>query len=376
MKQRFVTCFKKQIILSWRQRRATKRRVSQRRARGLLTGLFICLIVETSSGQAGSVTSQRWRFSEQHMATQVTITLFADDEADALDSARRAFARITELEAQLSDYRPTSEVRQLCARGSAAYDRRVPVSDPLWTVLVAAQEVAAQSEGAFDVTAGALTRIFRRAARKNQLPTEQHLAKARESTGWRKLELSPEERSVFLATSSMRIDLGGIAKGFIADEALKVIVENGHTSAMIDAGGDLALGGPPPGESGWKIAVAPQTATITTRRLAYCGVATSGDAYKATTVEGQRLSHIVDPRDGTTTGQRWPATVIATNCMLADAWASAAVLLGPPVLQTADQDAAFETLILDLRQEPPQPLRSSAFDRISGFPPSCSAANP
>jgi thiamine biosynthesis lipoprotein len=148
----------------------------------------------------------------------------------------------------------------------------------------------------------------------------------------------------------MRLDLGGIAKGYAADQALAVLRDRGIPRALVDAGGDLAIGDPPPDARGWRIAVATPHSTSsppssptpppedgagtygaesTVLLLSNCGVATSGDAYQFVEFEGRRYSHIVDPRTGMGVVGASSVTVVAPDGMTADALASAVSVLGP-----------------------------------------------
>ena len=117
----------------------------------------------------------------------------------------------------------------------------------------------------------------------------------------------------------MSLDLGGIAKGYAADAAVRVLSEHGIEAVLVDAGGDVAVGAPPPDETGWLVDL-PNGESI---RLAHAAVATSGDAYRFVTVDGVRYSHIVDPRTGLGVVGQPTVTVVAPNATTADALASA-----------------------------------------------------
>ncbi|MCH7801610.1 MAG: FAD:protein FMN transferase, partial [Chloroflexi bacterium] len=111
--------------------------------------------------------------------------------------------------------------------------------------------------GAFDVTVGPYVRLWRRARRGKTMPLERLLTEAKTSVGYRHLRLDEHRRTVQLTRAKMRLDLGGIAKGYAADEALAVLKRHGITRALVDAGGDIALGAAPPDRKGGKIGVAP-----------------------------------------------------------------------------------------------------------------------
>jgi thiamine biosynthesis lipoprotein len=150
--------------------------------------------------------------------------------------------------------------------------------------------------------------------------------------GHEHLKLDPQARTAQLLRANMRLDLGGIAKGLAADEALLAIKQAGLTRALVRASGDIAVGDPPPDESGWRIGIAPldpDEAPTQFVRLANQAISTSGDARQHLIVDGRRYSHIIDPRSGLGVGGRSSVSVIAPRGMQADALATAASVLGP-----------------------------------------------
>ena len=294
---------------------------------------IVCLLVAASLEPALAIAAdgQRFFFRDSHMGTEFRITCFAADGSRARHAADLAFTRVRELDERLSDYRADSELSLLTQRDSAAYGSGLDVSDDLWTVLGEAQSISRDSAGAFDVTVGPLTRLWRRSRRQRELPSDQRLAEARSDVGFKQLVLRPPRR-VLLRHGPMRLDLGGIAKGFAADAALAVLRSEGIDRALVDAGGDLAIGGPPPNQPGWRVAVGPWGAgeePWLVVELAHCGVATSGDASRFTEIGEQRYSHIIDPHTGSPRLERWSVTVIAGRGIDADALASACCVLGP-----------------------------------------------
>ncbi len=269
---------------------------------------------------------ERYTFQEAHMGTVFRIVLYADSEARALQGAEGAFARIADLEAQLSDYDPESELSRLSGR--TAWQR---VSPDLWRNLQLSKRIGEASEGAFDVTLGALSRVWRRARRKGQAPPQARLDEALSQVGFASLELDAPTRSVRLLEPDMRLDLGGIAKGDALDEALSVLRAHGIERALVDGGGDLALGAPPPGLSGWSVALprgGPGDTGVEWIRVAHAGVATSGDTERGFVYEGQRYSHLIDPRTGLALVDSPIVTVLAPTGAEADAWASALSVSG------------------------------------------------
>ena len=278
--------------------------------------MMISLITAVS---AGGQTHTRLAFKKPLMGTEVSIVLYAIDSVAATEAVELAFARIIELNNHLSDYLTESELSQL----SNTYDQPVQVRDDLWRVLYTAQKIAHASEGAFDVTAGPLTLLWRRAMRRAMLPDSTDLSGAMTAVGYELLQLDADNQTARLHKDNMRLDLGGIAKGYAADQALEVLVREGFSSAAVDAGGDISLGEAPPNSDGWSIKVFSGGAETGEMILKNCGIAVSADSYRYLDYKGVRYSHILDPETGYGVTHERKVAVIAPNAMIADAWASA-----------------------------------------------------
>jgi thiamine biosynthesis lipoprotein len=143
--------------------------------------------------------------------------------------------------------------------------------------------------------------------------------------------LGAEARTLELTHAGMRLDLGAIGKGFAADEALRALGRAGITHGLVEIGGDLAAGTPPPGSGGWRVAVAaagvPDAPLLVS--IAHAGVATSGDAEQSLEIDNTRYSHVVDPLTGLGLTSGVAVTVVAPDAAAADALASAISVLGP-----------------------------------------------
>jgi FAD:protein FMN transferase len=280
---------------------------------------------------------QRYSRSEVHMAVDFEIVLYAAGETNAEEALSRAMARIADLDSRLSDYDPTSELSKL-SESSAQRDNlsspnaTVKVSDDLWRVLLVSQQISEFTDGAFDITIGPLTKLWRRARRWKELPESEAVATARASVGYPSLKLDPAAHTAQLAKPNMRLDLGGIAKGFAVDEAVKTVQGYGISRVLVRASGDIAAADAPPDARGWRVGIAPLNPDEPTTRfveIANCGISTSGDARQHLIVNGRRYSHIIDPRSGEPVSGRSSVTVIAPTGMFADAIATAASVVGP-----------------------------------------------
>jgi thiamine biosynthesis lipoprotein len=271
---------------------------------------------------------KRCEFAQPHMGTLFQIIVYAPDDETAQKAATDAFARIASLNAIMSDYDNTSELMRLCAQAGGP---PVPVSAELFFVLSKAQEVSRQSDGAFDVTVGPVVKLWRTARKQRKLPDAKKLAEARALVGWRNIRLDKDKRTVQLLKPGMKLDLGGIAKGYAADEALAVLKKHGIERALVAAGGDIAVSGPPPGAHGWKVAILPLRGEKDPGRLIlhHAAVSTSGDAEQYVEIDGKRYSHIVDPRTGIGLLGRMGATVVARRGIDADSLTKVVAVLGP-----------------------------------------------
>lgn len=241
------------------------------------------------------------------MGTLMGITLYAPSADAAAEAFRKAFDRIQALNRVLSDYLADSEVNQL-----STAPRRV--SRDLWRVLTFAQTLAVRSGGAFDVTVGPLTRLWR----QRQAPT----AAALELVGYRHLHL--RDGKAWFARPGMQLDLGAIGKGYAADEAITVLRALGVRRALVAASGDVVCAEAPPEARGWAVKAAGQRLT-----LARAAVSTSGDAEQYFERGGVRYSHILDPRTGLAATTQLEVSVVAKCGLAADPLATAARVLGP-----------------------------------------------
>ncbi len=271
----------------------------------------------------------RYTFAEPHMGTTFRIVLYAADEPTAKKAADAAFKRIAELNSILSDYQPTSELMRLCGKAGGP---PVEVSVDLFEVLKKSEEIAKLTDGAFDVSISPVVRLWRKARRTREMPTAEQIRKALELVDYRKIRLNAKGRTVQLLLMGMLLDLGGIAKGYAADAALAVLRQHGITHALVAAGGDVAVGDPPPSAPGWKVGIAPlknpEAAPEHYLMVKNAGVSTAGDSEQFVEINGKRYSHIVDPKTGIGLVGRRSVTVIAPNALTSDGLDTGLCILG------------------------------------------------
>lgn len=261
------------------------------------------------------------------MGVDARLVVYAADQAAAEKACTAAFARIAELDAIMSDYRRDSELNKLCDQAGGP---PVKVSSELFDVLAHAQVLSKRSGGAFDVTAGPLIALWRSARKTTTLPDPAALERARALVGWRKLTLDKGAQTVRLAVKGMRLDLGGIAKGYADDEAQRVLREHGITRALVEMGGDIVVSDPPPGAEGWTIRVPNAGDDHGPKDLLFkrCAISTSGDTEQFTIIDGVQYSHVVDPRTGQALTNRVQATIVAPRGLDSDPLATVLTIVG------------------------------------------------
>ncbi|GEP45593.1 FAD:protein FMN transferase [Brevifollis gellanilyticus] len=284
---------------------------------------IIALLLLTASMSAAA-DLVRHDFSGSGMSTTFRIACYAESKEAAAKAVDACLERVAYLNAIFTDYDPASELMKLCSP-EAAYPRKV--SRELFDLLQRSRELAEKTEGAFDPTCGHVTHLWRRAKRLKKLPPADRLAQAVAATDWRRITLHPETQSVTLTPGTL-IDLGGIAKGYAADECLRVLKQHGITRAVVLAGGDTSAGDPPPNEEGWEVTLRTDSQHESSIRLANRCVSTSGDLYQFTEIEGVRYSHIVSPKTGLGLRERVACSVSAPDCTTSDALATAMCVLG------------------------------------------------
>jgi thiamine biosynthesis lipoprotein len=292
------------------------------------------------------------------MGMPVRIALHASDQAAALRAATAAFARIAALDAAMSDYRADSEIRAVARLAPAP----VPVSRDVYACVSRALEIARDTGGAFDPTVGPVIALWREARATGRLPARAALQAARGLTGWRRVELDQQRQTIRLPDADMRLDLGGVAKGYILQAALETLRAEGVPSALLQAGGDIVTGDAPPGTAGWRIELGRNELVADLPQISYelianAAVATSGPSAQFVEIDGVQYSHVVDPRTGQALTTATMAHVTAPDGATADAVATAATVLGTAGLSQLRKK--FPTARIQLRESVgvPAPVR-------------------
>lgn len=268
---------------------------------------------------------QRVSQTQDRLGTLVSVTVVHPELETARAMVAGAFEEISRLEGILSRHQRGTALARLNDEGSLT---NAPVE--LIEVMHRAESYSKISGGAFDVTIAPLLRLYAsRAEQGRGLPTDREIESALSRVGYERIRI--EDMSVEFESPEMSVTLDGIAKGFVVDRTVAVLVAAGAGRVMVDAGGDIASGGREIADEPWRIGIQdPHDVTRAVGRIRLAGdaVATSGDYMQAFT-EDRSAHHIIDPRTGRSPDRTSSATVVAATAMDADALSTAVLVLGP-----------------------------------------------
>lgn len=261
------------------------------------------------------------------MGTAAELQVAAESRRAARRMIAAALAPIERVNSGMSIYRKDSAVSRLNSTGA---DGPVALPAEVLHVLKRSVEFSKLSSGAFDITYAPLRDIWRKAQRQDKVPSSEHIVEALKLVGSDGLIFS--EGAVRFRAVGMKVDLGGIAKGYAIDLAAEALAGAGAKSAMVEIGGDMRFAGMRPDGRKWRVMVRrpPGDADVCEMylRLESRAVATSGDYARYFNVGGRKFSHIIDPRSGRPVENVPSVTVVAQDAMSADALATAASVLG------------------------------------------------
>ncbi|MDW7772143.1 MAG: FAD:protein FMN transferase [Desulfobulbaceae bacterium] len=265
------------------------------------------------------------RQSRAMMGTQINLVVHGPDRDACEEAVQAVFSRMENLIGSFSRHSPESELSLLNRTGSLKNPGR-----DLQQVLLLSEQVSRKTEGSFDISVLPLLNLYKTRLADGSMPAEEELRQTLRLVDYRKITIGPE--AIILAENGMGITLDGIGKGYIVDQGIATLQSRGFTSVYVEAGGDLMVTGAKEGDRSWRIGIRnPRPGTsdkliavdITNR-----AVATSGDYMQPFTPD-LRYHHIIDPRTGISPPELASATVTAPTVAMADALATAAMVLGP-----------------------------------------------
>lgn len=268
------------------------------------------------------------------MGTIARITVITDSVENGQKSINAAFDCFQNIEDMMSYHLPDS---QLSLVNHNAFGHAVPVSDDLFEVIKKSIEFGKLSDGAFDITIGPVEDLYRAAEKQNILPTDEQIAAAKAKTGYEKIIIDEKNKTVRFAVDGMKLDLGGIAKGFAVDKAYEILKANGAVGGLVDLGGNIrCFLTPAAPRKTWLIDLQDPNVTesdmsgksLLVLKLQDMSVSTSGDYRRFETIGGKKFSHIIDPRKASSSSELSSVTILAASAADADALSTAVTVLG------------------------------------------------
>jgi thiamine biosynthesis lipoprotein len=267
------------------------------------------------------------RVTDGIMGTRITVELWAEDAAKGNQAIDAVLDEMRHIDETMSTYKPTSEVSQVNAK---AADGPMHISKELFDLLTTAKQYSEITEGAFDITYASVGYMYD--FRRHVRPDDAEIAKALPAINYLHVLLDPKNQTVQFSQKGVRIDLGGIAKGYSVDRGIDVLKGLGYTRAYVGAGGDSRIIGDRFGKP-WLVGVRDprkgEGNVIARIPLVDAAISTSGDYERFFEENGVRYHHIIDPHTGHSASKVRSATVIGPNATRTDGLSKTAFVLGP-----------------------------------------------
>jgi FAD:protein FMN transferase len=264
------------------------------------------------------------------MGTRIFVELWSEDDAQSRQRGEQAIDAVMDemrhIDETMSVYKPTSEISRV---NDLAAKQPVKISHELFQLLTTALEYSRITEGAFDITYASVGYMYDFRERKR--PTEEQIQSALPAINYRHVLLDAATSSVRFSQPGVRIDLGGIAKGFAVDQGIDILLARGYKHALVNAGGDSRVIGDRFGKP-WIIGIRHPDhpdQIITRVPLTDSAFSTSGDYERYFDEGGVRYHHIIDPHTGHSASKVRSATVIAPTATRTDGLSKTAFVLGP-----------------------------------------------
>ncbi|UCF87447.1 MAG: FAD:protein FMN transferase [Nitrospiraceae bacterium] len=294
------------------------------------------------------------------MDTICTITVVSTSERQAKDALEAGFKEIEKLEKLLDYYSPLSEITVI---NKASGIHPVKVSEETLEVIKEAVKIADVTKGVFDPTIGPVMKLwgFNLKIEEYAVPSEGNVRDILRLVDYRDIKINVPESEIFLAKEGMELDLGGIAKGYAADEALDILKGKGMQAALVAIAGDIKGFGFKPDQKPWKVGIqnprSPGDASeegeeiFATLYLENSAISTSGDYQRFFIEQGQRYHHIIDPRTGYPSSDVISVSVIAPEGLLSDGFSTGVFILGREKGMELLESLGYSGVLIDRKKK-------------------------
>jgi thiamine biosynthesis lipoprotein len=292
-----------------------------------------------SQATAADQTLVRYEASHNAMATDYTIVAYGKDRDYLAEVINEAFEQIDRLDAQMSNYKPESELSRI---NREAYGHAVLVEPGLFRLIQDAICYGEETHGAFDITVGPLMKAWGFFQGPGRRPPQAELAEILGHVGYRHVKLDAASRTLKFDQQGIELDLGGIAKGYAVDQAVEILRENHVGSALVSSGtSSIYALGAPPGERGWKVTLRDPFEAKKVGDVVFLrnySMSTSANYERSFRIGGKTYGHIMNPRTGMPVEDTLTTAVLAPSTRQSDALTKPAFVLGvtgmQPYLQT------------------------------------------
>jgi thiamine biosynthesis lipoprotein len=309
----------------------------------LVTAVWIVSIAEIHAQ------TKRYHFVQDKMGSPFHLIFYHTDSVAASRMGEQCFQLVDSLNHIFSDYDTTSELSKI---NRTAFSSSVTVSPMMQDLLCRSLQAAKLSKGIFDISLGRVTQVWRQARKLKQVPADTVIERASKQSGIRWVDYQCNSNQIHFGKPELLLDLGGIAKGFVAQQVVDRLKSWGVLYALADAGGDMAATEAPPGKKGWQIAInRPEEKEALLENLLLIknkAVATSGDSFQVLEADNLRYSHIIDPHSGKGITNGKNVTVIAADGATADWLATACSILDTDAALALAKKCGAELLITQL----------------------------
>ncbi|MGC1511134.1 FAD:protein FMN transferase [Ketobacter nezhaii] len=302
--------------------------------------LVFCLALSTATNSF----AQWFKREEPIMGTRVYVELWWQNEARANELMQQVMDEMERINQLMSPYKTRSE---LSAINRLASEQAVPVSAELFRLIQTSVRYSDVSDGAFDITFASLGSEYD--YRNKIKPTESQRKKAAALINYRDMVLLPADNSVRFRKKGMRIDLGGIAKGYAVDNAIAILQAAGVESAIVTAGGDSRILGDHRGRP-WLLGIHNPRGDGQVLKLPLedVSISTSGDYERYFEADGVRYHHIIDPHKGASPSELMSASVLTDKSIDADALSTTLFVLGTDkALKLANSQPGVSAILID-----------------------------
>ncbi|MDR1989340.1 MAG: FAD:protein FMN transferase [Acidobacteriaceae bacterium] len=292
--------------------------------------LFVLVAVAVSGCRAAPPSPHLVQRTELEMGSSLTLTAWTADETAANEAFSRVFAEFDRLDRLMSVWKPESDIVKVNA---AAGVHPVAVSPDVIDVVSIARQVSEWTEGKFDITFGALSDVWKfDQDQDDSIPSAEAIAARLPFIDYRQLRIDPAAGTLFLAKQGMRAHLGGIGKGYAVDKAVAILREHGINDFMVQAGGDMYVGGRR-GDRAWRLGINDPRGkggdSFATIELSNETLSTSGDYERYFIRDGVRYHHILDPALGQPARGARSVTIVTKRAVIADGLSTGVFVLGP-----------------------------------------------